>query len=142
MTPASDRATLATLASGPQDVHVRPPSSDTSARPTTNTGAITQHSTIAMTKDRIEIHSKGDSEGPERPMRVSVRGVSTLTIRRWVHIAALVCVLGSLPLALLTYPWLPATVGEFVELRHDPLPSATLSYRDYRAQRLQHLTLA
>jgi hypothetical protein len=54
----------------------------------------------------------------------------------------MVCVLGSMPLALLTYPWLPATVVEFVELRHDPPPSATLSFREYRAQRLQHVTLA
>src|SRR5438309_9329157 len=49
---------------------------------------------------------------------------------------ALGCLVASLPLALLQFPWLPATVIEFVELQHDPAPWGTESYHIDRERRL------
>src|SRR5882724_11987778 len=41
---------------------------------------------------------------------------------------ALGCIVASLPIAFLQYPWLPATVIEFGQLQHDPAPWGTESY--------------
>ena len=49
---------------------------------------------------------------------------------------ALGCIVASLPVAFLQYPWLPATVIEFGELQHDPAPWGTESYHIDRERRL------
>src|SRR3989442_1293506 len=59
-----------------------------------------------------------------------------------LRILAMICILASMPLACLKYPWLPATVGEFVDLQRDPYPSGTESYHQDRARRLSRVTLA
>lgn len=51
-----------------------------------------------------------------------------------LSILAFGCLLGSAPVALLAYPWLPVTVMEFVDLQHDPAPWGTASYHEGREQ--------
>jgi hypothetical protein len=55
---------------------------------------------------------------------------------------ALACIVASLPIAFLTFPWLPATVIEFAELQHDPAPSGTESYHADRERRLGRIEAA
>ncbi len=56
---------------------------------------------------------------------------------------AIACILASIPIGLLKYPWLPATVMEFVQLWRGPIPAwATESFRTWREARLHHLELA
>ena len=59
-----------------------------------------------------------------------------------LRILAIMCILASMPLACLKYPWLPSTVAEFVDLQHDPYPWGTESYHQDRARRLSRVTLA
>lgn len=59
-----------------------------------------------------------------------------------LRILAITCIVASMPLACLKYPWLPATVVEFVDLQHDPYPLGTESYHQDRARRLSRVTLA
>jgi len=49
---------------------------------------------------------------------------------------ALGCIVASLPIAFLQYPWLPATVIEFGQLQHDPAPWGTESYHIDRERHL------
>jgi hypothetical protein len=65
-----------------------------------------------------------------------------VTLSGALRVAALVCILGSAPVALLKYPWLPAMVKEFSQLLHDPAPGGTASYHEYRAQRLERVEFA
>jgi small neutral amino acid transporter SnatA (MarC family) len=55
---------------------------------------------------------------------------------------AFVCLVASMPLACVKYPWMPATVMEFVELQRDPSPQGTASYHAARSTRLQGVGLA
>ena len=50
------------------------------------------------------------------------------------RVLAMGCLLASTPVALLKYPWLPATVMEFVQVRREPPSYATDSYRQDRAR--------
>ncbi len=66
-----------------------------------------------------------------------------MKLSKVTRILALACIVASFPIGALKYPWLPATVIEFVELRRAPvLPSATTSFRTWREGRLRHLQLA
>jgi hypothetical protein len=55
---------------------------------------------------------------------------------------ALGCIVASLPVAVLQLPWLPATVSEFIELRHDPAPRGTAAYHEDRERRLGRVETA
>jgi len=66
----------------------------------------------------------------------------TMKLKTWLRITALVCIFASTPVAFLTYPWMPATVMEFVDLQHDPAPWGTASYHEGREQRMEHVRLA
>src|SRR5215469_13328507 len=70
------------------------------------------------------------------------RGSRTMKPKGCLRVAALGCILASLPIAFLTFPWLPATVMEFRELQHDPAPWGTASYHADRAQRRERVRLA
>ncbi|HYL93681.1 MAG TPA: hypothetical protein VEW69_11065, partial [Alphaproteobacteria bacterium] len=52
------------------------------------------------------------------------------------------CILASLPVAFLKYPWLPATIMEYAELRREPAPGATQSYYEGRQHNLERTELA
>lgn len=65
-----------------------------------------------------------------------------LTAARATRGLALACLLASAPLALVKYPWLPATVLEFVELQGDPVPAGTPSYHAGRAERRRRVETA
>lgn len=62
-----------------------------------------------------------------------------------LRIVALGCILASLPLAILTYPWLPVTVMEYSSnCGMDPAPWGTPSYhegREIRCERVQFALL-
>ena len=61
---------------------------------------------------------------------------ASLKLTRITRIMALGCIVASLPIAFLQFPWLPARVIEFVELQHDPAPWGTASYHMDRERRL------
>ena len=53
------------------------------------------------------------------------------------------CMVASVPIGVIAYPWLPATVVEFVQLRDAPVPAwATDSFRTSHERRLQELESA
>ncbi len=58
-------------------------------------------------------------------------------MKRILRIAAACCLLGSAPLALVEFLWLPATVIESVQLLHDPAPWGTPSYQAGREVRVK-----
>jgi hypothetical protein len=61
---------------------------------------------------------------------------ASLKLNGVTRLMALGCIVASLPIALLQYPWLPATVIEFAELQHDPAPWGTESFHIDRERRL------
>ena len=65
-----------------------------------------------------------------------------MKLKTYSRIVAVGCILASAPIAFLSYPWLPATVMEFVELQHDPAPWGTASYHQGRAERLERVNRA
>jgi hypothetical protein len=67
-------------------------------------------------------------------------GMSPRNLNRFVAIA---CIVAAFPIAFLTLPWLPATVIDFVQLWHAPVPTwATESFRGWREARLHRLEIA
>lgn len=57
-----------------------------------------------------------------------------------LRILALVCILASIPIACVKYPWLPVTVGELVQLQSEPPnPESTESYSIDRTRRRNRL---
>jgi hypothetical protein len=60
-------------------------------------------------------------------------------LKQILRIVAACCLLGSAPLALVEFLWLPATVIEFVQLQHDPAPWGTPSYHAGREVRLNRV---
>ena len=61
---------------------------------------------------------------------------ASLKLTGITRIIAVGCIVASLPIAFLQFPWLPAMVIEFVELQHDPAPWGTASYHMDRERRL------
>jgi hypothetical protein len=67
-------------------------------------------------------------------------GMSPRNLNRFVAIA---CIVAAFPIVFLTLPWLPATVIDFVQLWHAPVPTwATESFRGWREARLHQLEIA
>jgi hypothetical protein len=69
--------------------------------------------------------------------------INGMTPRNLNRFAAIACILAGSPVALFTVPWLPATVIDFVQLWHAPVPTwASESFRVWREARLHHLEIA
>jgi hypothetical protein len=65
-----------------------------------------------------------------------------MNLRNISRVLAVGSLLASTPVALLKYPWLPATVMEFVQLRREPPSYATESYRQDRARLIRSTRVA
>ena len=66
-----------------------------------------------------------------------------MNLHKITRVLAIGCLMATCPIGLLTLPWLPGTVINFVELWRSPVPiSATENFRLWREAKLHHLEIA